>query len=150
MAVQSYLSDAIGGMVAAAAFSDDDAATAAVDALHSSGIRAEDISVIAPDAARAASVARDVAWTPRRRAPAGRLARIVAALPRPGGGVPRELRKRFRTEMGDGHVVVVVAAGGQPADTLQALLRQAGGTAVQAWWMKPAAIFAPPELAGPF
>ena len=149
MAVQSYLSEAVGGMVAAAAFADDDGAVAAVDALHASGVRAEDISVIAPEPERAERVARSLAWTPGRRAPAGRVARILRALPRPGG-LPRELRKRYRTEMADGSVVVIVAAGGQPADTLEALLTQAGGRAVQAWWMKPAAIFAPPELAGPF
>jgi len=46
--------------------------------------------------------------------------------------------------------IVVAAAGGQPADTLAALLSRAGGRLVDQWWQAPADLFAPPELAGPF
>ncbi|GAC1493801.1 MAG: hypothetical protein NVS1B1_11720 [Candidatus Limnocylindrales bacterium] len=70
--------------------------------------------------------------------------------PLPGGGVPKEVRSRYRADLAAGRIVVVAVAGGQPPDTLAALFTQAGGNGVGQWWQPPAAIFAPPELAGPF
>jgi len=49
-----------------------------------------------------------------------------------------------------GKVVVIAAAGGQPPDTIAALLEQVRGEAVGQWWQSPCYLFAPPELAGPF
>ncbi len=148
MSDQSYLPDVAGGMVAAASFADDDAARTAVDLLHGSGVRWQDISVIARDHPRAAQVAGDRAWTPWKDEPSGLMANLLAWLP--GGGLPRELRRRYGNELAAGAIVVVAAAGGQPPDTLQALLAQAHGERVASWWTAPLAIFPPPELAGPF
>ncbi len=150
MSVQSYLPQTIGGVIVAAAFADDHLAQNAVDVLHTSGVRPEDISVIARDRTRATVVAADKAWTPWRNEPAGRLAKLLAALPLPGRGLPREIRTRFGAGLAAGQIVVAVAAGGQPPDPLEALLTQAGGTPVESWWSGPVPIFAPPELAGPF
>src|SRR5882672_11235581 len=58
MATTSYLEAVSGGMVAAAAFSDDDAAVQAVTLLRESGVREQDITVLASDSQRAALVAR--------------------------------------------------------------------------------------------
>lgn len=150
MSVQSYLPETIGGVIVAATFADDHLAQNAVDVLHSSGVRPQDISVIARDRTRATLLAADKAWTPWRNEPTGRLAKLLAALPLPGRGLPREIRKRYGAAIAAGHIIVVVAAGGQPPDTLEALLTQAGGTALESWWSGPLPIFAPPELAGPF
>ena len=49
MATASYLEEAAGGMVAAAAFEDDDAAVSALRLLRESGVREQDISVVAKD-----------------------------------------------------------------------------------------------------
>ena len=49
MATTSYLTDVAGGPVAAAAFEDDDAAVTAVTMLRDSGVREQDISVVAAD-----------------------------------------------------------------------------------------------------
>lgn len=148
--MQSYLPETIGGVIVAASFADDHLAQNAVDVLHSSGVRPEDISVIARDRTRATLLAADKAWTPWRNEPTGQIAKLIAALPLPGRGLPKEIRKRHGAGIAAGHIVVVVAAGGQPADTLEALLTQAGGTTVESWWSGPLAVFAPPELAGPF
>ena len=148
MADQSYLPDVAGGMVAAASFADDDAARAAVDLMHGSGVRWQDISVIARDHTRAAHIAGDLAWTPWKAEPSGVMARLLAWLP--GGGLPREIRRRYGRDLAAGSIVVVAAAGGQPPDTLQALLERAHGEGVASWWTGPLAIFPPPELAGPF
>lgn len=150
MSVQSYLPETIGGVIVAATFADDHLAQNAVDVLHSSGVRPEDVSVIARDRTRATLLAADKAWTPWRNEPTGRLAKLLAALPLPGRGLPKEIRKRHGAAIAAGHIVVVVASGGQPADTLEALLTQAGGSPVESWWSGPVPIFAPPELAGPF
>ena len=150
MAIQSYLSETIGGVVVGAAFADDHLAQNAVDVLHSSAVRQQDMSVIARDRQGAEHIAGDKAWTPWKSEPTGRLARVMAALPRPGRGLPGEVRKRYGGAIRGGRFVIVVAAGGQPADTLEALLTQAGGTDVASWWSGPVSIFAPPELAGPF
>jgi hypothetical protein len=150
VSVQSYLPETIGGVIVAATFADDHLAQNAVDVLHSSGVRPQDISVIARDRTRATLLAADKAWTPWRNEPTGRLAKLIGAVPLPGRGLPKQVRKRYGAAIAAGHIVVVVAAGGQPPDTLEALLTQAGGTAVESWWSKPVAIFAPPELAGPF
>lgn len=147
MSTTSYLPDVPGAMAAGACFADETAARAAVDLLHDSGVRPQDLSVITPGAGTAARIAGDRAWYlgKGRRGPLALLARI-----RPGWGVPREIRSRFGADLAAGRIVVVAVAGGQPPDTLAALLAQAGGTGVGQWWQLPAAIFAPPELAGPF
>jgi phosphoribosylaminoimidazole carboxylase PurE protein len=63
---------------------------------------------------------------------------------------PDALREWVRGLEGRGVKVVIAAAGGQPSDTLAALLSRAGGGLVEQWWQTPADLFAPPELAGPF
>lgn len=142
MAVSSYLPETAGGTVVAAAFPGEAAASAAIDLLRSSGVRYQDISVVASDTKLAERLAGGRAWTPSR---GGLLRRLL-----PGQGLPGDLRRRYRDALRDGRVVIVVAEGGQPADTIAALFTQAKGERVEAWWQGPAAIFAPPELAGPF
>jgi hypothetical protein len=146
MATTSYLDAVAGGMVAAAAFSDDDAAVQAVSLLRDSGVREQDICVIASDRKRAELIAGGRAWLPGKawRGPRARLARML------GGLIPKTVRKRYGRALGAGHIVVVAAAGGQPADTIAALLAQARGESVEQWWQSPTMLFAPPELAGPF
>src|ERR671924_582533 len=82
MATASYLDAAAGGMVTGAVFSDDDAAVHAVTQLRESGVREQDISVIASDPVRASLVAGDRAWVPFKHWGGLRamLARIVARL----------------------------------------------------------------------
>lgn len=145
MAVSSYLPDVAGGMVAAASFADDAAAQQAIAILADSDVRPQEISVIARDASRAERIAGERAWYPGKdeRGPSRLLHRL-------GHRLPREVRQRYRAELADGRVVIVAAAGGQPADTLAALLTRAGGRLVDQWWQEPADLFAPPELAGPF
>jgi len=145
VAVSSYLPDVAGGMVAAASFADDAAVQGALEILGSSDVRPEEISVIARDEARAARVAGDRAWYPGKdeRGLAKLLGRVRHRL-------PRDVRQRYGKELDAGRIVVVAASGGQPSDTLAALLTRAGGTLVDQWWQAPADLFAPPELAGPF
>jgi ribosomal protein S16 len=145
MAVSSYLSDVAGGMVAAASFTDDAAADNAIGILAGSDVRPQEISVIARDVSRAARIAGTRAWYSGKddRGPAKIVHRITRRL-------PRDVRQRYRKELDAGRVVLVVAAGGQPSDTLAALLSRAGGSLVDQWWQAPADLFAPPELAGPF
>jgi hypothetical protein len=150
MAVHSYLPDVAGATLVAAAFDDDDAARHAVDVLHASGVRPQDLSVIAGSRVRATHVAGDKAWTPWKNEARGALAALTRALPRPGGALPKELRRRYGPAVAAGRVVVVAVAGGQPPDTLEALFAQARGSDVSSWWSGPVGIFAPPELAGPF
>ncbi len=147
MATASYLEDTAGGMVAGAAFDDDGSARQAVELLAGSGVRPQDISVIARDPRRADRIAGDQAWTPGRSwsGPLGRLMKLL-----PGGGLPKDVRRRYGAALSGGRVIVVAAAGGQPADTLAALLAQAKGADVLQWWQPPAPLFAPPERAGPF
>src|SRR6185436_8704509 len=130
MATTSYLEAVSGGMVAGADFSDDDAAVQAVTLLRESGVREQDICVLANNSRRAELVSGGRAWLPGKG----------------WGG----LRKRYAQALGEGKIVVIAAAGGQPPDTLAALLHQARGEAVEQWWQTPTYIFAPPELAGPF
>lgn len=144
MAVSSYLSDDAGGVVIGAAFPDEAAAVAALELLRGSGVRSQDISVVARDTKVAERVAGERAWTPSRSG-AGLLRRLV-----PGRGLPSEVRRRFHAPMRDGRVVVLVAAGGQPPDTIAALFAQAHGEGIEQWWQEPADLFAPPDLAGPF
>jgi hypothetical protein len=132
-------------MVAAASFADDAGARQAVETLGASDVRAEEISVIARDQARSALIAGAKAWYPGRDERG--LARL---LHRVTGRLPREIRRRYGKELAAGRIVVIAAAGGQPADTLAALFTQAGGRLVDQWWQPPADLFAPPELAGPF
>ena len=147
MATASYLDAVAGGMVSGAAFDADDAAVQAVTLLRDSGVREQDISVLASDAKRAELVAGDRAWVPFRRW-TGVRALLTRMLP--GRGVPKQLRARYRDALRSGKIVVVAAAGGQPPDTIAALLAQAGGETVEQWWQTPTYLFAPPELAGPF
>ena len=147
MATASYLPDVAGAMAAGASFGDDAAARAAVGLLHGSDVRPQDLSVVTADPRRAADIAGDQAWYPGKGR-RGLLAMLLRRLP--GGGLPREIRSRYGADLAAGRVVVVAVAGGQPPDTLAALFTQAGGTGVGQWWQPPAAIFAPPELAGPF
>jgi hypothetical protein len=144
VAVSSYLPETAGGVVVGSSFPDEAAAGAAIDLLRSSGVRHQDISVIARDAKLARRIAGDRAWTPSRSAN-GLLARLL-----PGSRLPSALRRRYRDALRAGRVVIVVAADGQPADTIAALFAQAKGERVEQWWQEPAALFAPPELAGPF
>lgn len=151
MATASYLDNVAGGMVSGAAFEDDDAAAHAVTLLRESGVREQDISVIAADRVRASLVAGDRAWTPYKQWRGVRaMLRSLFARVTPGRGLPKELRRRYGDALRRGAVVVVAAAGGQPPDTIAALLEQARGDAVAQWWQSPAYLFAPPELAGPF
>lgn len=143
MATSSYLPDVAGGMVVASAFGDAAAASAAIDLLRSSGVRAQDISVVARDRAAAERLAGDRAWTPYRRD--GLLRRFL-----PGGTVPADVRRRYGDALRAGELVVIVAADGQPPDTIAALFGQARARRVEQWWQRPAALFAPPEQAGPF
>ncbi|HEV2249519.1 MAG TPA: hypothetical protein VGT60_03320 [Candidatus Limnocylindria bacterium] len=145
MAVSSYLPDVAGGMVAAASFADDASAERAIAVLAESDVRPQEISVITRDPARAARIAGTRAWYPGKdeRGPARILHRITHR-------VPKDVRQRYRTELGAGRAVIIAAAGGQPADTLAALLSRAGGSLVDQWWQDPTDLFAPPELAGPF
>jgi hypothetical protein len=151
MATASYLEAIAGGMVAAAAFDDDDAAIQAVTLLRESGVREQDISVLATDPERAALIAGDRAWVPFKKWRGMRimLAKILAKV-LPGRGLPKEIRKRYGNALRSGQVVVIAAAGGQPPDTIAALLEQVRGKAVDQWWQSPSFLFAPPELAGPF
>ena len=134
-------------MVAAAAFSDDDAAVQAVTLLSDSGVREQDICVLASNAQRAELVSGGRAWLPGK-AWGGLRFRLRKVLP--GGIIPRDIRKRYADALKEGKIVIVAAAGGQPPDTIAALFAQARGEAVDQWWQKPTYIFAPPELAGPF
>ena len=147
MATTSYLEAVSGGMVAAAAFSDDDAAVQAVTLLRDSGVREQDICVLARDAHRAELVAGGRAWVPGKGW-GGMRYRFRKLLP--GGIIPRDVRRRYSTALSEGKIVVLAAAGGQPPDTIAALFEQARGEAVEQWWQKPTYLFAPPELAGPF
>jgi hypothetical protein len=151
VATTSYLEAMAGGMVAAAAFEDDDAALQAVTLLRESGVREQDISVLAADPARAALIAHDRAWVPFKKWRGMRimLAKMLAKV-MPGRGIPKEIRKRYGAALRLGKVIVIAAAGGQPPDTIAALLEQARGSVVEQWWQSPCFIFAPPELAGPF
>ncbi|HET8568706.1 MAG TPA: general stress protein, partial [Candidatus Limnocylindria bacterium] len=96
MATASYLEATAGGMVTGAAFDDDDAAVQAVTLLRASGVREQDISVIASDPKRADLIAGDRAWLPfkRWRGLRALLARLIARA-MPGGGLPKELRQRY-------------------------------------------------------
>jgi non-ribosomal peptide synthetase component F len=142
VAVSSYLSDVAGGMVVGASFPDEASASAALDLLSSSGVRPQDISVIARDPVLAERLAAARAWTPARSARG-----LMRFAPR---RLPAELRTRYGAEMQAGRVVILVAADGQPPDTLAALFGQVKADHVEQWWQTPADLFAPPDLAGPF
>src|SRR3989449_11285327 len=114
----SYLEEVAGGMVAAAAFEDDDAAVSAIKVLRDSGVREQDISIIAKDRRRAELVAGDRAWVPGKGW-GGLIARLLRLL---NGGIPREGRKRYGKALGSGQIVVVAAAGDQPPHTIAARL----------------------------
>ena len=132
-------------MVAAASFADDDAARQAIETLASSDVRPQEISVVARDPARAAHIAGDKAWFPGKGATG--IARLLQRVRR---RLPPDVRTRYAKALAAGKVAIIVAAAGQPSDTLAALLSQAGGSLVDQWWQEPADLFAPAELAGPF
>src|SRR5438105_2376932 len=142
MATASYLDAVAGGMVTGAAFDDDDAAVRAVTLLRESGVREQDISVIASDPVRASLIAGDRAWLPFKQWPGLRalFAKLLARVA-PGRGLPGEVRSRYGRALRAGKVVVVAAAGGQPPDTLAALLEQSRGEGVAQWWQSPAYLF---------
>ncbi|MBI2323832.1 MAG: hypothetical protein HYU87_02560 [Chloroflexi bacterium] len=142
--MSSYLPDVAGGVVVACAFADQAAASGAIDLLRSSGVRQQDVSVIARDGGLAERIAGDRAWTPARNAN-GLLRRLL-----PGSRLPSELRTRYRDALAAGRIVVVAAVDGQPADTVAALFAQAKGDRIEQWWQTPADLFAPPESGGPF
>jgi hypothetical protein len=146
MATTSYLQEIAGGMVAAAAFEDDDAAVSAVTLLRDSGLHEQDISVIARDRRRAELIAGDRAWLPGKGW-SGLMVRLRRLI---NGGIPKDVRSRYAKALRSGQIVVVAAAGDQPADTIAALMGQARGSLVEMWWQQPTLLFAPPELAGPF
>ena len=146
MATTSYLQELAGGMVAAAAFEDDDAAVSAVTLLRESGVHEQDISVIARDRRRAGLIAGDRAWLPGKGW-GGLMTRLQKLI---NGGVPKDVMTRYKKALRSGQVVVVAAAGDQPPDTIAALMRQARGDLADMWWQPPTLLFAPPELAGPF
>jgi len=146
VATTSYLQEIAGGMVAAAAFEDDDAAVSAVTLLRESGVHEQDISVIARDRRRAELIAGDRAWLPGKGW-GGLLARLQTLI---NGGVPSEVTRRYKKALRSGVIVVVAAAGDQPPDTIAALMKQARGDLEDMWWQQPTLLFAPPELAGPF
>ena len=133
-------------MVTAAAFDDDDAAVSAVTLLRESGVREQDISVIARDRHRAELVAGGRAWLPLKSW-SGMMARLARAL---NGGLPKDVRRRYEKALREGKIVVAVSAGTQPPDTIAVLLAQARGDVVETWWQGLTMLFAPPELAGPF
>jgi hypothetical protein len=135
-----------GGMVAAAAFEDDDAAVSAVTLLRESGMQEQDISVIARDRRRAELIAGGRAWLPGKGW-GGLLARVQRLI---SGGLPKEVTSRYKKALRSDQIVIVAASGDQPPDTIAALMRQAGGEIVDMWWQRPTLLFAPPELAGPF
>jgi hypothetical protein len=143
VATQSYLPDVAGGMVVASAFDDEASAGAALDLLRGSGVRWQDIVVVGRDAALADRIAADRAWTPSRRRN-GLLGRLLPSR------LPADLRDRYRDALRAGMIVVIVAADGQPPDTIAALFAQANATRTLQWWQPPADLFAPPDLAGPF
>ena len=151
MATASYLEEAAGGVVAAAAFEDEDASVSALRLLRESGVREQDITVLAGDPERAALIAGDRAWLPFKKWRGLRvvLAKIMVRA-MPGIRLPKEVRERYGRALRAGQVVVIAAAGGQPPDTIAALLEQARGAAIDQWWQSPTYLFAPPELAGPF
>src|SRR3989442_2332982 len=146
MATASYLQEMAGGMVAAAAFEDDDAAVSAVKLLRESGVNEQDISVIARDRRRAELIAGGRAWLPGKGW-SGLLARLQRLI---NGGVPKDITRRYQKALRSGQIVVVAAAGDQPPDTIAALMRQAPGALPDMGGQQPPLLFAPPELAGPF
>jgi hypothetical protein len=138
VAIQSYLPERAGGLVAAGAFASEEAAATAVRMLREVGMRWQDIVVLARDARRARRVARDSgAWTPRRTG-------ILPFSPR----VPRAIKRRYGSALSSG-LVVIVAEDGQKSDTLAAVLERAGAARVMTWWQEPSDLFPPPEMGGP-
>src|SRR5437899_11142969 len=123
MATTSYLEAVAGGMVTGAAFEDDDAAVEAVTLLLASGVREQDLTVLAADPERAELVSGDRAWLPFKgwRGLRALVAKVLARL-LPGKGLPKEVRERYGRALSSGKIVVIAAAGGQPPDTIAALL----------------------------
>ncbi len=141
MALNSYLPERAGALVAAGTFADEASAVAAVRTLHEVGLRPQDITVIASDAAEARRVASEAdAWTPKR-------SRFQLPF---RSGLPKAMRRRYGAALDLGRILVIAVSDGQPAPTLATLLeRVAKGADVATWWQEPAGIFAPPEEGGP-
>src|SRR3989442_15171565 len=129
----SYLEEVAGGMVAAAAFEDDDAAVSAIKVLRDSGVREQDISVIAKDRRRALLVAGDRAWVPGKGW-GGLLSRLVRLL---NGGIPRDVTRRYRKALRSGQIVIVVAAGHHPPYPITAHPQQWPGEPIHLWGRQP-------------
>ena len=133
MALNSYLPETDGALVAAGAFADEASAIAAVKAMRDLGLRRQDVTVLAADGDVAVRVAAaSGAFTPRR--------------PR----MPKEVRRRYGRALEAGSIVIVAASDGQPADTLATVLdRVAKGQDVGVWWQEPTSIFPPATEGGP-
>ena len=122
MATTSYLEAVAGGMVAGAAFSDDDAAVQAVTLLSQSGVREQDICVLARNAQRAELVAggRACAAGKGLGRPRYRLRKVLpGAHPRDVASAmrPRSTRQARRHRRG----------GGQPPDNDRRALPSGAG-----------------------
>src|SRR2546423_893810 len=114
MATTSYLQELAGGMVAAAAFEDDDAAVKAVQLLRESGVHEQDISVIARARRRAELIGGGGAWLPGKGG-GGLMARMQRFI---NGGLPKDVTSRYKKALRSGQIVVVAASGDQPPDTI--------------------------------
>lgn len=140
MALNSYLPERAGGMVAAGLCEAEDAAVEAVRALRAVGLRLQDVTVLADDAARARRVAdAGGAWAPKRP-------RLALPFRR---WLPPTIRSRYARPLAAGAFLVIGAADGQPHETLAAVLERAKASHVLTWWQEPAGIFAPAEEGGP-
>ena len=140
MALNSYLPERAGALVAAGTLADEAAAIAAVRALHDVGLRRQDITVLANDEAKARRVAdAGDCWTPKR-----------SRLPLPFRSLPKSIRHRYSGALDAGKIVVIAVSDGQPAETLATVLdRVAHAEGVLTWWQRPDQIFARPEEGGP-
>ncbi len=141
MAVNSYLPDVAGALVAAGVFDDEASAVLAVRHLHDVGLRGQDITLLANDAAAARRVAAEGdAWAPKR-----------SRFPIPfRSGLPKTVRHRYGRALDAGKILVIAVSDGQPAETLATVLdRVAKARDVSTWWQEPSDLFAPPEQGGP-
>ena len=141
MALNSYLPETDGALVAAGAFADEASAIAAVKAMRDLGLRRQDVTVLAADGDVAVRVAAaSGAFTPRR-----------PRMPLPlRFSLPKEVRRRYGRALEAGSIVIVAASDGQPADTLATVLdRVAKGQDVGVWWQEPTSIFPPATEGGP-
>src|SRR5207249_3349686 len=115
VALNSYLPETDGALVAAGAFPDEASAIAAIKELRGLRLRRQDVTVLASDGDVARRVAAaGEAFTPRR-----------PRLPLPfRSGLPKEVRRRYGRALDAGSIIVVAASDGQPADTLATVLER--------------------------